>query len=97
MTSNPYAGEGLIGLVFLGAFSVGLWRSESKLRTALYTAVAFAAGVVAFAVAGFFTGLSGEAAGYIGVSLGLLCAALAALMHSRLSKARSEAAEDAKN
>jgi hypothetical protein len=79
-------GEGLIGLAFITALVVGLWRSKRRLQTALYIFLAVLIGCVTYIVLAYLVGISGYAGGYIGIDIGLLCGALVALVHSRKSR-----------
>lgn len=76
---------GLILLVFIIAVVYAIHRSKRRWRTTLYLLLGMLAGVAAYVVTSYFVGLSGYAAGEISVSVGLLCGALTALIHSRRS------------
>lgn len=91
-TQQPKApsGYGVIGIFFLAVLFYSLVRSSKKWLTALYMAIWAIVGLLLFVVAGYFCGLSGEASGYIGVDVALLCAMLAALIHSRRNKSQTE-------
>lgn len=78
-----------MGVVIFVAFVVSVGyainRSKRRWRTVLYMLLASIAGFAIYAVSGYFVGLSGYAVGEIGLSVGLLCGALVALVHSRRS------------
>jgi peptidoglycan/LPS O-acetylase OafA/YrhL len=77
---------GLILVVFVVAVGYAIKRSQRRWRTALYTLMAVVGGLAAYAIVGYFAKLPGIAAGEIGLNIGLLCGALAALIHSRRGK-----------
>jgi peptidoglycan/LPS O-acetylase OafA/YrhL len=77
---------GLILVAFVVAVGYAINRSKRRWRTALYTLMAVVGGLAAYAIVGYFAKLPGIAAGEIGLNIGLLCGALAALIHSRREK-----------
>lgn len=76
----------LILLAFVGVFIFAIYRSKKRIKTALYGLVAILIGFVCFGVAGYFSKLTGEVVGELGLYVGMLCGMLAMLIHSRLSR-----------